>query len=99
MLTLKLQAEDYELALLTHKLKSYPFLKQSQDQSLFQAEHFRPKSCLEFCQKLLKIVKNLNFAILKKVFLNFVGPPRLNQESSGTLFFFLLLDHNGSLEK
>ena len=28
-----------------HKLKSDPFPKQSQDQSLFQAEHFRPKSC------------------------------------------------------
>ena len=48
MLTLKLQAKDYELTLLPppHKLKSDPYQKQSQDQSLFQAEHFRPKSCL-----------------------------------------------------
>ena len=46
----KLQAKDYELTLLPppHKLKSDPFPKQSQDQSLFQAEHFRPKSCFEF---------------------------------------------------
>ena len=34
MLILKLQAKDYELTLLPHKLKSYPFLKQSQDQSI-----------------------------------------------------------------
>ena len=27
-----------------------------------------------------KIVENLNFAIWKKVFLTFIGPPRLNQE-------------------
>ena len=40
MLTLKLQAWDYELTLLPHKSKSDPFPKQSQDQSLFQAEHF-----------------------------------------------------------
>ena len=45
MLTLKLQAKDYKLTLLPHKLKSDPFQKQRQDQSLFQAEHFRPKSC------------------------------------------------------
>ena len=31
----------------------------------------------EFCQKILKIVKNLNFAIWKKVPLNFVGPLQL----------------------
>ena len=46
MLTLKLQAKDYELTLLSHKLKSDPFPKKSQDQRLFQAEHFRPNSCL-----------------------------------------------------
>ena len=45
MLTLKLQAKDYKLTLLPHKLKSDPFQKQRQDQILFQAEHFRPKSC------------------------------------------------------
>ena len=38
MLTLKLQAKDFELTLLPYKYKS--------DQSLFQAEHFRPTSCL-----------------------------------------------------
>ena len=48
MLTLKLQAQDYALTLLPHKLKSGPFQKQRQDQSLFQAEHFRPKSCYTF---------------------------------------------------
>ena len=37
MITLKLQAMDFELTLLPHKFKS--------DQSLYQAEHFRPKSC------------------------------------------------------
>ena len=38
MLTLKLQAKDYELTLLPppHKLKADPYPKQSQDQSLFQ---------------------------------------------------------------
>ena len=35
---------------------------------------------LEFCQKSLKIVENLNFANWKKVVTNFVGPPCLNQE-------------------
>ena len=30
-----------------HELKSGPFSNQSQDQSLFRAEHFRPKSCLD----------------------------------------------------
>ena len=45
MLILKLQAKDYELTLLPHKLKSDPFPKQSQDQSLYQAEHFKPKPC------------------------------------------------------
>ena len=45
MLTLKLQAMDYKLTLLSHKSKSDPFPKQRQDQSPFQAEHFRPKSC------------------------------------------------------
>ena len=50
MLNLKLQAKDYELTLFPppHNLKSDPFPKQSQDQSLFQAEHFRPKSCIHF---------------------------------------------------
>ena len=53
MLTLKLQAKDYELALLPppHKLRSDPFPKQSQDQSLFRAEHFRPKSCVILIQE------------------------------------------------
>ena len=37
MLTLKLQAKDYEFTLLPHKLKYDPFPKQSQDQILFQA--------------------------------------------------------------
>ena len=31
---------------LPHQKKSYPFPEQSQIQSLFQAENFRPKSCL-----------------------------------------------------
>ena len=49
MLTLKLQAKDYELTLLpSHKLKSDQYPKQSQDQSLLQAEHFRLKSCLRY---------------------------------------------------
>ena len=30
----------------SRRLKSDPFPKQSQDQSFFQAEHFRPKSCV-----------------------------------------------------
>ena len=42
----------------------------------------------EFCQKLLKIIKNLNFAIWKKVFSNFIGPPWLNQERYSALFLF-----------
>ena len=48
LLTLKLQTKDYELTLLPppNKFKSDPFPKQSTDQSLFQAEHFWPKSCL-----------------------------------------------------
>ena len=47
MLTLKLQAKDYELNLLhpPHKSKSDPYPNQSQDQSLFQAEHIRLMSC------------------------------------------------------
>ena len=49
ILALKLQAKDYELTLLPppHKLKSgtFPKQSQSQDQSLFQAKHFRPNSC------------------------------------------------------
>ena len=51
MLTLKLQAKDYELTLLPRKLKSDPYPKQSQDQSLFQAERFRPKSCFKVTDK------------------------------------------------
>ena len=65
MLTLKLQAKDYELTLVPppHKLKSNPYPKQSQDQSLFQAEHFRLKSCY-FCDhlhfpKIVSIVQEL----------------------------------------
>ena len=51
MLTLKLQANDYELTLLPPpiKLKFDPFPKQSQDQILFQAEYFLPKSCFFLC--------------------------------------------------
>ena len=49
MLTLKIQAKDYELTLLFNKLKTDPSPKQSQDQSLFQAEHVRPKSCYIYC--------------------------------------------------
>ena len=45
MLTLKLQAKDYELTLLPAPHK----VKQSQDQSLFQAEHFRPCLGVEGC--------------------------------------------------
>ena len=37
-----------------------------------------------------KIVENLNFASWKKVFLNFLGPPRLNQERYSALVFFYL---------
>ena len=42
----------------------------------------------EYCRKSLKIVKNLNFAIWKKVFSNFIGPPRLNRERQSALVFF-----------
>ena len=52
MLTLKLQAKDFELTLLPHKFKS--------NQSLFQAEHFRPnKSCVRnvFNQKFHQLLK------------------------------------------
>ena len=35
-----------------------------------------------------KIVKNLNFAIWKNVFLNFVGPPRWIQDRESALAFF-----------
>ena len=38
MLTLKLQANDYELTLLPHKSKFAHLPEQSQDQILFQAE-------------------------------------------------------------
>ena len=47
----------------------------------------------EFCQKLSKIVVNLNFAIWKKVLSNFVGLLCSNQERYSALVF--LLDHNG----
>ena len=33
---------------------------------------------LGFCGKLANVVKNLNFAIWKKVFSSFVDPPQLN---------------------
>ena len=39
-----------------------------------------PREFSEKVKKMTKIIDNLNFAILKKVFSNFVRPPRLNQE-------------------
>ena len=41
------KAKDLSLGQLVSLLKSDPFPKQNQDQSIFQAEHFRPKSCSE----------------------------------------------------
>ena len=48
---------------------------------------------LEFCRKSLKIVKNLNFAILKKVFSNFIAATLQLRKVERSGFF--LLDHNG----
>ena len=94
MLTLKLQAKDYELTILPPppKLKTDPYPKQSQDQSLFQAEHFRLKSCFD------QILGGLNFCrphFLDKISMDpknfwtqkFFGPNiSLNQYFSENIF-------------
>ena len=48
-----------ELTLLPNKLKSGPFPKQSQNQSLFQAEHFRPKFSSELLSSVLPFPASL----------------------------------------
>ena len=72
MLTLKLQAKDYELTLLPppHKLESEPYPKQSQDQSLFQAEHFRLKSCLSSNQLARGFIKRVGLLVCQSVLQN-----------------------------
>merc|ERR1711954_608017 len=56
--------------------------------TLHYAHCTHPPRIFENSGIFLKIVENLNFAIWKKVFLNFIGPPQLNQERYSALVFF-----------
>ena len=44
----------------------------------------------EFCRKSAKIIENFNFAIRKKEFSNFVGPPLLNRDRWSAVVLFYL---------